>query len=134
MATAGIARAAAGELPSTWKAAGRGWGHPLHKLSPYVGGFPPALARWFVLNLSDLGDVVFDPFSGGGTTILEALLCDREGVASDAFEYAFVLSRAKAQPLGLGEFEGYLRTKLREAAGVEALVDDDDLRVFFSEH
>jgi hypothetical protein len=133
MATAGIARAAAGELPSSWKEAGRGWGHPLHKLSPYVGGFPPALARYFVLNLSDPGDVVFDPFSGGGTTILEALLCEREGVASDAFEYAVVLSQAKAQPLGAGELEEYLRAKLREAEDVDARADDD-LRVFFSEH
>src|SRR5262245_28289039 len=105
MAAAGIARAAAGQLPSSWKGAGRGWGHPLHKLSPYVGGFPPALARYFVLSLSEPGDAVFDPFSGGGTTILEALLCDREGVASDAFEYAVVLSRAKAKPLGLDRFE-----------------------------
>jgi tRNA G10 N-methylase Trm11 len=133
MATAGIAREAAGELPSSWKAARRGWGHPLHKLSPYVGGFPPALARYFVLNLSDPGDVVLDPFSGRGTTLLEALLCDRGAVGSDAFEYAVVLSRAKAAPLTLDELEAYLREKLAEADALDAPLDDEDLRVFFSE-
>src|SRR5436190_11136013 len=133
MATAPIARRAAGELPSSWKSAGRGWGHPLHKLSPYVGGFPPALARFFVLNLSDPGDVVLDPFSGRGTTILEALLCGRDGIATDAFEYAYVLSRAKAAPLALDDFETYLREKLAEAARVEAPLDNDDLRVFFAD-
>src|SRR3954468_19949956 len=133
MATAPIARRAAGELPSTWKVAGRGWGHPLHKLSPYVGGFPPALARFFVLNLSDPGGVVLDPFSGRGTTILEALLCGREAVATDAFEYAYVLSRAKAEPLALDEFDTYLRGKLGEAAQIEVALDNDDLRVFFAD-
>ena len=133
MATAPIARRAAGELPSSWKAAGRGWGHPLHKLSPYVGGFPPALARFFVLSLSDPGDVVLDPFSGRGTTMLEARLCGREGIATDAFEYAYVLSRAKAEPLALDELETYLRAKLAEAARVEVALDNDDLRVFFAD-
>ena len=133
MATAPIARRAAGELPSSWKAAGRGWGHPLHKLSPYVGGFPPALARFFVLSLSDPGGVVLDPFSGRGTTMLETLLCGREGIATDAFEYAYVLSRAKAEPLALDELETYLRAKLAEAARVEVALDNEDLRVFFAD-
>jgi tRNA G10 N-methylase Trm11 len=128
-----IAEWAAGELPSTWKTAGRGWGHPLHKLSPYVGGFPAQLARFFVLNLSDPGQTVHDPFSGGGTTALEALLCDRDAVASDAFEYAFTLSHAKAQPLGHDEFDDYLSARLAEAESVEAPLDNDDLRVFFSD-
>jgi hypothetical protein len=129
---------AAGELPSTWKTAGRGWGHRLHKLSPYVGGFPAQLARYFILNLSDAGGVVFDPFSGRGTTILEALLCDRHGVGTDAFEYAYVLSHAKAQPMGHDEFDAYLTGKLTEAAAVNnrrsRLLDNPDLRVFFSDH
>jgi hypothetical protein len=127
---------AAGELPSTWKVAGRGWGHKLHKLSPYVGGFPAQLARFFILNLSDPGHTVHDPFSGGGTTALEALLCHRGAVAADAFEYAYVLSRAKAEPMSYGEFADYLKSKLSEAACLdpEPALDNEDLRVFFSDH
>jgi len=127
-----------GELPSTWKEARRGWGHRLHKLSPYVGGFPAQLARFFILNLSDPGQTVYDPFSGRGTTILEALLCGRAAVGSDAFEYAYLLSRAKAEPLSDAELERYLRIKLAEAAAVDnrrfKLLDNDDLRVFFSDY
>lgn len=134
----GIPEWAGGELASTWKAAGRGWGHPLHKLSPYVGGFPAQLARFFVLNLSDPGDLVFDPFSGRGTTVFEALLCDRDGVASDAFEYAYTLSHAKAAPMSYADLDVYVRERLREAAGVRnrrwELLDNDDLRVFFSDY
>jgi DNA methylase len=134
--TAEIPEWAAGELPSTWKTAGRGWGHRLHKLSPYVGGFPAQLARFFVLNLSEPGQTVYDPFSGGGTTVLEALLCGREAVASDAFEYAYVLTHAKARPMRYGDFAEYLRARIVEAASLaeEPPLDNDDLRVFFSEH
>jgi hypothetical protein len=127
---------AAGELPSSWKTAGRGWGHGLHKLSPYVGGFPAQLARFFVLNLTDPGDTVHDPFAGGGTSALEALLCDRDAVATDAFEYAYVVSHAKANPMAYDAFEEYLAAKLAEAARLDAepALDNDDVRVFFSDH
>jgi hypothetical protein len=126
---------AAGELPSTWKIAGRGWGHKLHKLSPYVGGYPAQLARFFILNLTDRGQTVHDPFSGGGTTPLEALLCDREAVACDAFEYAYVLSHAKVQPMGYDAFGHYLRARIDEASSLDPapILDNEDLRVFFSD-
>jgi DNA modification methylase len=103
------------QLPSTWKTAPRGWGHPLHKLSQYIGQFPPSLAHFFIRQFTVRGQVVFDPFSGGGTTPLEALLLDRDGVGNDAFCYAHVLSRAKTCPMTLAAFEKYLKRKLAEA-------------------
>ncbi|WP_216824784.1 DNA methyltransferase [Salinigranum rubrum] len=52
-------------LPGTWREAPRTWGNPLHKLAPYVGGFPPALAHYFIDRYSEPGDTVLDPFCGG---------------------------------------------------------------------
>jgi len=125
------------DMPSSWKAAERGWGHSLHKLAPYVGRFPAALARFFILNLSDPGQVVFDPWSGGGTTALEALLCDRAAVASDAFAYAYTLSHAKGNPMTYGAFDAYLRDKLAEARRVTTrphrMLDNPHMRVSFSD-
>lgn len=129
---------AAGELPSTWKTAGRGWGHPLHKLAPYVGSFPAQLARFFILNLSDPGATVLDPWAGGGTTPLEAALCERKPIASDVFEYAHVLTHAKSNPLDEDTFACYLSEKLAHAEKVSnrnwQLLDNPDLHVFFSDH
>lgn len=70
MSTVDIPVTTSSNLPFTWKIAGRGWGHPLHKLSQYIGAFPPSLAHYFIQQLSDEGQTVLDPFSGGGTTIL----------------------------------------------------------------
>jgi site-specific DNA-methyltransferase (adenine-specific) len=102
-------------LPSTWKSAPRGWGHPLHKLSQYIGQFPPSLSHFFIRQFTEEGDLVFDPFSGGGTTPLEALLLNRVAYGNDAFCYAHTLSRAKTRPMDFKPFERYLKRKLLEA-------------------
>ncbi len=60
--------------------------------------FPPVLPRVFIEWLSQPGDVVYDPFSGRGTTLLESLLTDRVALGSDANPLAWILSSAKASP------------------------------------
>ncbi len=41
--------------------------------------FPRALVEFFLLAFSDTGDVVYDPFTGSGTTMAAAALLDRAG-------------------------------------------------------
>ena len=124
------------ELESNWHDAPRGWGHSLHTLSAYVGGFPPALPRYFVERYSNERDVVLDPFCGGGTTPLEAGLSGREVLANDAFKYAYTLTRAKCNPLSQTEFEKYLSSVLDEMKETPvniANLENEDIEVFYSE-
>ena len=76
----------------------------------YMAMFPPTLPHYFVQWLTDVGDVVYDPFSGRGTTVLEACLLGRVGLGSDASPLAWVLTSAKAQPADAR----YLRDRLDE--------------------
>jgi DNA modification methylase len=123
------------ELEVSWHNAPRGWGHSLHTLSPYVGGFPPALARYFIDRYSREGDIVLDPFAGGGTTPLEAGLSNRQVFANDAFTYAYTLTTAKCNPLSSHQFEDYLGSVVDQ---MESLSDDkielenEDIEVFYS--
>jgi len=80
---------------SPWATLGQRWGHPWHAMCSYLGTFPPALARAMVSMLSDPGDVVLDPFSGRGTTLLESRLLGRVPIAVDLNPVAVALSRAK---------------------------------------
>lgn len=64
----------------------------------YMAMFPPTIPRVFIDWLTSPGDVVYDPFSGRGTTILEARSSGRIGLGSDANPLAWVLSSAKASP------------------------------------
>lgn len=71
--------------------------HSLHEIS-YRACFKPQLPRFFIERLTDPGDRVLDPFSGRGTTGLEAALLGRIPVAGDANPLAEILLRARLNP------------------------------------
>ena len=89
---------AAAEIVPHWRAAPRRWGYSAHAMCSYMAMFPPTLPHTFIRWLTEPGEVVYDPFSGRGTTVLEACLLGRVGLASDGSPLAWVLSAAKAQP------------------------------------
>jgi site-specific DNA-methyltransferase (adenine-specific) len=72
---------------------------PLHSLCSYLGAFPPSLASYFIKYFTDQNDLVFDPFSGRGTTILESRILNRNSFGSDLNPIALALSKAKSQHL-----------------------------------
>lgn len=69
---------------------------PLHSLCSYLGAFPPSLASYFIKFFTDENDLVFDPFSGRGTTILESRILNRNSFGSDLNPIALALSKAKS--------------------------------------
>lgn len=81
-----------------WHSAPRRWGHELHSLCSYMAMFPPSIPHFFIRWLTEPGDVVYDPFSGRGTTVLEACLLGRRGLGSDANPMAWTLTAAKSNP------------------------------------
>lgn len=70
-----------------------------HSMCSYLGAFPPSLANYFIKYFTNKGDIVFDPFSGRGTTALEARILDRKSIASDLNPIALALCRAKNNSL-----------------------------------
>lgn len=64
----------------------------------YMAMFPPTMPRVFIDWLTEPGDVVYDPFSGRGTTVLEACNSGRIGLGSDANPLAWLLTAAKTRP------------------------------------
>lgn len=65
--------------------------------------FPHSFVRDHLLAHTQPGDVILDPFSGRGTTLLESLLLNREALAVDINPVAACLTGAKADPPGLAE-------------------------------
>lgn len=72
--------------------------HPLHSICPYFAMFPPGFVERYVLAFTEPGDVVFDPFSGRGTTIFQSLLLNRRAYGLDINPVAACVSAAKAAP------------------------------------
>jgi hypothetical protein len=81
-----------------WKDQQRLWGHSFHPMCSYLASFPAALVHAFIARYSRPGDVVLDPFSGRGTTPLQACAEGRIGVGSDLNPFAQLLTAAKVEP------------------------------------
>lgn len=81
-----------------WHSISSRWGHSMHTMCSYHGMFPAKVAHHFIQQYSDPGDVVLDPFSGRGTTPLQARVEGRKAVCNDLSPLAFVLSHAKTDP------------------------------------
>ena len=77
--------------------------HSLHYIVSYRASFKPELPDFCIKRYSKKGDVVFDPFSGRGTTALQANLLGRVAWASDVNPLSVLLTKAKLSPVGLDE-------------------------------
>lgn len=67
----------------------------LHQMTAYLAMFPPNLPYYFIRNFSKKGDIVFDPFSGRGTTAFEACRMGRKGIGNDLNPLAACLTKSK---------------------------------------
>ena len=78
--------------------------HSLHEVS-YRACFKPQLPRFFIDRLSKKGHVVYDPFMGRGTTLLEAALRSRRVVGNDVNPVGRAFLEARLEPPTLEEVE-----------------------------
>jgi len=67
----------------------------------YRACFKPQLPRFFIQRLTAPGEVVYDPFMGRGTTVIEAGLLGRVPSGCDASPLSIVLSRPRLRPPAL---------------------------------
>ena len=81
--------------PSIWQDNNRRWAVPQHYTCSYMAMFPPALPHYFIRRFTEKGDIVLDPFSGRGTTAVEAMAQGRIGIGNDLNDLAYVLTKGK---------------------------------------
>src|SRR6266496_1261934 len=74
----------------------------LHEVS-YRACFKPQLPRFFIERLTQPGEVVYDPFMGRGTTLVEAALLGRIPFGCDINPLSVVLARPRLAPPFLNE-------------------------------
>ncbi len=102
--------------------------HRLHEIS-YRACFKPQLPRFFIERLTQAGDVVFDPFMGRGTTLLEAALLGRVPMGNDINPLSSHLVLGRLNPPLLPEIENRLAGLTWEFQGPIP----EDLLVFYHE-
>jgi Predicted DNA modification methylase len=82
--------------------------HSLHEIS-YRACFKPQLPAFFIARLSAPGDVVYDPFMGRGTAVIEAALMGRRAIGNDVNPLSVLLVRPRLDPPSEPEISKRLR-------------------------
>jgi hypothetical protein len=103
-----------------------------HGFYRYPARFSPQLARAFIHQYTQPGDVVLDPFMGGGTTVVEAIAAGRRVIGLDLNPLAHFVTLVKTTPLSLRDMEELRRwactTTARETPVPQAHPADPRLR------
>lgn len=107
--------------------AGQRQGYSLHEIS-YRACFKSELPRFFITRLTAPGDVVYDPFMGRGTTVLEAALLGRIPAGNDINPLCEILLRPRLSPPSLESIAHRLDSIDWNHPGPREL----DLSMFFS--
>lgn len=113
----------------------------LHEIS-YRACFKPQLPRFFIERLTEPGDLVYDPFMGRGTTLLEAALLARKVAGCDINPLCARLLAPRFNPPSFAELEkrlgeldlswqGELREDLLVFYQIETLRELTALRNYF---
>lgn len=100
--------------------------NPIHEVS-YRACFKPQLPRFFIEMLTQANDVVYDPFSGRGTTAIEAGLLGRNVVANDINPLSKVLTKPRLCVPEITE----ISERLDKIKFYEDLKNDEDLSMFY---
>lgn len=99
---------------------------PIHEIS-YRACFKPQLPAYFIERLTREGDIVYDPFSGRGTTAIEAALRGRNVIVNDVNPLSIILTYPRLDLPNVAEIDKRLRS-LRFAARPRGEID---LSMFF---
>lgn len=115
------------EIDEFWTAKQRA-GHSIHEIS-YRACYKPQLPAYFITKYCRPDSVVYDPFMGRGTTLIEAQLHGHKVIGNDINPLSLVLTSPRLNPPTLVDIEDRLsEIDLSYDAGI-----DPDLLVFFHE-
>lgn len=92
-------------LKGEWDFSGENTQEYLHSLHPYPAKFIPQIPRKAILEYTNQGQTVMDPFAGCGTTLLESVLLGRNAIGIDNNAVACLVSRAKTAKYSEEEFQ-----------------------------
>ena len=119
---------------SPWKNISKNIRKNVHGSCSYLAMFPPNLPHYFIKKYTAEGDVVFDPFSGRGTTVTEASYLNRQAIGSDLNPLAIVLSRAKVdvpQKANIIKRLKSLEKQFKASKKISILAHKRDIRMIF---
>jgi DNA modification methylase len=110
----------------------------VHRLHPYKGKFIPQLVEYFIDGHTDSfkrevyfnqGDIILDPFSGSGTTMVQANECSLNAIGIDVSAFNALIGNCKVARydlVNLREEICHISSALREFVSKSRIAEFDD--------
>jgi len=117
-------------VPEIWQEQNGRWAAPQHYTCSYMAMFPPQLPHYFISRFTKPGDIVLDPFSGRGTTPVQAMSQSRYGIGNDLNDLAYCLTRGKISNPSLDKVKsridelesGFVRSEWMRIRGIPSRI------------
>ena len=110
-----------------WTAKQR-YGHPIHEVS-YRACYKPQLPAYFINRYAEPGQLIYDPFMGRGTTLIEAKLLGHNVIGNDVNPLSIILTAPRLCEQNLEK----ITQRIEQITLPEVEIEDKDLLVFFEQ-
>ena len=101
-------------------------GHSIHEVS-YRACYKPQLPAYFIQRYAEPGQIIYDPFMGRGTTLIEAKLLGYDVIGNDVNPLSTILTAPRLCEQSLEK----IAQRIEQIELAKGEIGDEDLLVFF---